>query len=433
MVPLILGILFLSSLGMGLSHQVDATPAYKTRLINSFETGVEESTPYGSWVKSAQVVGVGTASVTQTNTQQYHGTYSADMYVLSSGGPMAWAEAKMTFTSNNSLGYYMFDTIGIVYKLSVISAPVYAMSEFMQWNGSTWLDTRTDVLSGSGWKSLVMSPIWDSSATRFTWEISVFTDIGTGLEGDLYLDMFYCTSSSADVRVRYWNLYTGLGYYAEKLLAKYYTISDGWVDIWRNEFQAFKGDDILIQVTDVFGRNVWTGIVHIASDPVYVDILVPIITVEIVKPDWYNDSVPWEWRITCLPWGPDGTQGMSLPAIGFEFEVLAGWYSISWLRQQEVNAGNRTIYIDGNTTSNRSFMITDLSIPINPDYQVEIEGDDHRLYKLSNFNDLIAFLAALYDSNYVKVALLVSGTVSIALLIRQVNKQKIRQMTGRGP
>jgi len=419
------------------NDSTQAASEYKTRIINSFETGVEESTDYGSWVKSTQVVGVGgSADVTQSSAQQYHGTYSAKMHVLSGTGPTAWASATMTFTSNSSLGHSLFDTVVIARKLVVTSPPVYAISYFTQWNGATLLDLRTDVLSGTGWILQVMSPIWYSNATFFKWEISVFTDDGPALEGDLYLDMLYCTSGSADVRVRYWNLYTGLGYYAEKLLARYYTFPDGWVDIWQNEFQVYKGDDVLLQVTDIFGRNVWTGMFYVNRSIVYVDILVPIVTVHIAKPDWYDDSVPMEWQITCLPWGPDGLPGMELPALGFEFEVLAGWYNIAWFSNHYVDGGNQTIYISGNSTERRSYMLSNFTIPINPEYELEVNGGG-AIIDLKSwsgfFNSVWVLAAALYDDSRVKaIGLFLMFLAVVGLMYRAKQLKVIAQKQRRG-
>jgi len=112
---------------------------------------------------------------------------------------------------------------------------------------------------------------------------------------------------------------------------------------------------------------------------------------------------------------------MSLPAIGFEFEVLAGWYSISWLDNAMIEAGNRTVYIDGNATERRSFMLSDITLPIDPDYEIEVMGDEES-YDLTTSQGWIDMLAAMYDNKYFKVALLCSGIFSILFAVYTRNK-----------
>jgi len=369
---------------------------YKTTIINSFETGVEESTTYGSWDAEAFATGGGNlAEVVRTNATQYHGAYSAKLHIVTDGDPDEGALAKLGFTSNTSLDTFMFDSLRISFKFSKASGsdPV-GWYDLEQWNATTLLDSMNVDLSLSDWTELVITPLWDPETTYWSLEFLLSEDELQATDSSMYLDYFRFDSGQVDVRVRYWNLYTGLGYYEEKLLARYYSLSEGWIDIWRGEFQAYKEDEILLQVTDIFNRNVWTGVVLVDDDPEYLDILVPIVTVYIPKPDWYNDSVPMEWRITCLPYGPDGLAGMEVPATGFEFEILAGWYSISWLESHYVKAGSQTVYIDGNITAKRSFMLTNISIPINPDYGYEVNGGSLRL---GDWNDLVKIAAALSD------------------------------------
>lgn len=406
-----------------------ATPEYKVRNAGSFETTVNETNDWGAWRSVANT----NATVTRSSAAQYIGIYSALLNLSASGG--YWAEASHIFESNRSMGHEPFDHLGIFWRLNSTSFLTVADYKFDQYDNTTLLSRMHIVLVPTGaptdtWNSVYFTPVWEYGVTNFTLTFKVaMSGSGSGTVTKFWLDYFYIESDGADVRIRYWNLYTGLGYYEEKLLASYYSVGAGWTDVWRAEFQAFKGDEVLLQVTDVFGRNVWTGMVSIDSDPVYVDILVPIVTVYIPKPDWYNDSVPMEWRITCLPWGPDGPGGMELPVTGFMFEVLAGWYNLAWFESHYVEAGNQTVYIDGNLTARRSFMLTNLSIPINPDYELEVNGGGS-IFDLSRWTDLVKFAAALYDDFRVKAISMVLLFLSIVVLMwrsKQLTEKKVRE------
>lgn len=419
-----------------------AAAGMKTRLINSWEppqaSNMNEHTAYGNWTgisaQNSPIPGSTWAQCYRVGTMvtiPYHGSYSVRLEVVSAGGTGSWARATMTFQSNISKGTFLFDQISIVLKYTV-SGTVNESYDFNQWNDTTLVDAiHGSWGASSSWSMLTITPNWAWNATNWSFKIQVDIGLSTVGHGDLYIDYFTVNSDQVDVRLRYWNLYTGLGYYAEKLLARYWTMGT-WVDIWQNEFQAYKGDSVLVSVTDIFNRNVWTGIVDINSTPQYVDILVPIVTVHIVKPDWYNDTVPWEWQITCLPYGPDGPAGMALPAVGFEFECLAGWYSFSWLQSQMVDAGNQTVWIDGNISARRSFTITDLSLPINPEYEVQVNGGGGQIWDLSNFDDLVDMLAHLYDSNLVKAALLLGGIFSLFMAYRELNKLRKKALARQG-
>jgi hypothetical protein len=425
---LLAGILLMSSLYMSEpAHAAD----YKTRTVNSFETGVNESTMYGSWASDAYVVGAGnSATVNTTATTQYHGTYSAMLHIATDGDPDEGAFAMLAFTSNSSLGTFLFDNLRICLKFSKTSGstPV-GWFEFEQWNATALLSNITVELSLSSWTDMTITPTWEPGTTYFVLEFYLSEDELEATDSVMYLDWFRAESAKTSVRIRYWNLYTGLGYYPEKLLARYYSIVTGWTDVWQNEFQAYKGDEVGVQITDIFGRNVWTGTIVVDEDPEYLDILVPIVTVYIPKPDWYNDSVPMEWRITCLPYGPDGLAGIEIPATGFEFEILAGWYSISWLANHYVQAGNQTVYIDGNITQRRSFALTNISIPIDPDYEIEVNGRTVNLKSLTGFfNSLWTIGAALWDDYRIKaLSLLLTFVAILGIMIRARELKKIAQ------
>lgn len=403
---------------------------FDVKEVDSFETTVNETSDYGNWSSSAHALGYGATSyVEQSSNEQTHGLYSVRLNV-SGVDPITWAEAVHYFNSSEEKTLFQFDRLEISYKLSESDWVAYCALK--QYNGTVLVDAVYGELSGTTWQTLSISPDWVSNATWFSFQVYLWVVFEIGGVPDwcnLYLDNFRIYTGEVDVRVRYWNLYTGLGYYTEKLLARYYTLEEGWVDIWEGEFQAYKGEEVLLSVTDIFGRNVWTGLVDIDSDPVYVDIMVPIVTVHILQPDWYNESVPLEWRITCLPWGPDGTAGMTLPAIGFEFEVLAGWYNFAWLENGIVSAGNQSFLIEGNATEHQgTMMLSDLSIPIDPDYELLIEGDDGRFYDVRSFDDLISLLAALYDDVRVKAALLISGLTGITVAVWRLNKKAAAQV-----
>jgi len=412
-----------------IGQPAQAIADHKVRIAGNFETDVNEINDWGTWHSVANV----NASVTRNSAAQYIGTYSALLNLSAAGG--YWAEASHIFESNQSLGHQPFDHLGIYWRFNSTAWLVTADYKFDQYNDTTLLSRMHIVLVPTGaptdtWNLIYFTPNWEPEVTNFTLTFHMtMSGTGAGVTAKLWLDYFYIESDQADVRVRYWNLYTGLGYYEEKLLARYYLFPEGWTDVWRGEFQVFKGDEVLLQVTDVFGRNVWTGMVSVDSDPVYVDILVPIVTVYIPKPDWYNDSVPMEWRITCLPWGPDGPVGMELPVTGFMFEVLAGWYNLAWFESHYVEAGNQTVYIDGNLTARRSFMLTNISIPINPDYELEVNGGGS-IFDLSRWTDLVKFAAALYDDFRVKAISMVLLFLSVVVLLwrsKQLTEKRVRE------
>lgn len=409
-----------------------AIAEHKIRTAGNFESVVNETTNWGSWHSFANA----NATVTKSGAAQYVGSYSALLSLTASGG--YWAEAHHIFESNQSMGRQPFDHLGIYWRFNSTSFLAVADYIINQYDNMTLLSSQDIVLVPTGapadeWNLVYFTPNWDPAATNFTLTFrTMMTGTGSGTTTKLWLDYFYIESDTADVRIRYWNLYTGLGYYEEKLLAKYYLFPEGWTDVWRGEFQAFKGDQVLLQVTDIFGRNVWTGMVSVDSDPVYVDILVPIVTVYIPKPDWYNDSIPMEWRITCLPWGPDGPAGMELPTTGFEFEVLAGWYNFVWFSNHYVDGGNQTVYVSGNATDRRSYMLSNLSIPINPDYEIELNGGGG-IFDLSSWPDLIKLAAALYDDFRVKAIAMFLLVLSIVTLMWRSSKlaeKKAREERG---
>ncbi len=413
------------------SNPAQAIAEHKVRVAGNFETDVNETNDFGAWHSDVYATPFASANVTRTSTAQYIGTYSALLDLGAVAG--TWAHANHTFKSNQTLGHQLYDHLDVHWRFNV-TFPLWwwggADYNFDQYNGTTLLSTmHIELLPGTSadvWNTLHFTPTWEPGVTNFTLRFHVWMNgVGAGTTIKFWLDYFYIESDSADVRLRYWNLYTGLGYYEEKLLAKYYSFPEGWTDVWRAEFEAFKGDQVLLQVTDIFGRNVWTGMVSVDSDPEYVDILVPIVTVYIPKPDWYNDSIPMEWRITCLPWGPDGPAGMELPTTGFEFEVLAGWYNLVWFSNHYVEGGNQTVYVSGNATERRSFMLTNFSIPINPDYELEVNGGSIVDLKTWSgfFNSIWRLLAALYDDYRVKALLIVLLFLSLLLGFRYRAKQ----------
>lgn len=427
----------LSCISICVPQSAEGLPDYKTRLVSSFETTANETTSYGNWSAWTWVNGPpASASVTRSSAAQYHGTYSArvNLSIPSSG---LQAKAYFNFSSNASLGHYLFDRFTILFRLTgQFGSPPIPTTHlvwyyFDQFNGPVKVDSISGTLGNTtAWTGLQVTPVWLSNCTSFRLSFYMFGISVTGLlpsYQDLWLDFLTVDSSKVPVRIRYWNLYTGLGYYEEKLLARYYTLEQGWIDVWRSEFEAYKGDEILLAVTDIFNRNVWTGMVLVNSDPKYVDILAPIVTVHIAVPDWYNDSVPMEWRITCLPYGPDGLAGLELPTTGFEFEVLAGWYSISWLENHYAKAGNQTVFISGNVSERRSFMLTDLSIPINPDYELEVNGGDSFL-DLKSWRGFLdsawKYAAALYDDERVKAISLFLLFLSVLGLMYRAHQLK---------
>jgi hypothetical protein len=225
----------------------------------------------------------------------------------------------------------------------------------------------------------------------------------------LYVDYLTITSGTGDFRIRYWNLYTGFGYYGEKLRARYYDFfSASWVDIWQNEFQSYPFKSELITVTDIFNRNVWTGYVEVDDNPNYLDILVPILTVVIAKPDKWDDALPWEWQVTCLPNGPSAPAGVSLAAIGFEFEVLAGWYTFEWYQTNVYKAGNLTIFLDGNISTRSSHMLTNVTLQLKPTYE---RTDQGQVLNASNPADWIPILVALFEEPTVRLFTYAIGTI----------------------
>lgn len=409
-----------------IGQPAQAIAEHKIRIAGNFESDVNETNDWGVWHSVVSSTPYANASVTKSSAAQYIGTYSALLSLSGVGG--TWAEASHIFKSNQSLGHQPFDHLGIYWRFNSTAWLVTADYKFDQYNDTTLLSRLHIVLVPTGaptdtWNLIYFTPNWEPEVTNFTLTFHMtMSGTGGGVTTKLWLDYFYIESDRADVRVRYWNLYTGLGYYEEKLLARYYSFPEGWTDVWRGEFQSFKGDEILLQVTDIFGRNVWTGMVSVDSDPVYVDILVPIVTVYIPKPDWYNDSVPMEWRITCLPWGPDGPAGMELPVTGFMFEVLAGWYNLAWFKSHYVEAGNQTVYIDGNLTARRSFMLTNISIPINPEYDLEVNGGGITIDLKSwsgFFNSLMLMGGALWDDYRIKaLSLFLTGLTVVGLMWR---------------
>jgi hypothetical protein len=354
---------------ISLSQNASAAPGSKTVTINDFETAAEEHTQWGNWHKWTHTTsGNGIAQATINSEDQYHGLSSTRLRVRSSISPGDVTVASMQFSSNLSRGTSPFDSIIIHYtQTNFVGWPVQPWFNFVfiEVNATSVISSTTGSLAQGGiyyaWHSLVLSPVWSDQATG--WRLNISLGAVDGGDADAWIDYLTFVTSPVDIRLQYWNLYTGLGIPPEKLLAQYWTSSGGWVRVWHNEWQMYFGDSFLLKVTDIFDRDVVYASLTVTSSPQYIDVFVPLITVLIDKPaDW--SDVPFEWRITNLPWGPHGASGMIAPAVGFELEILAGWYNFQWFETATTQAGNLTQYIDGNASERRSFTLTNITIPL---------------------------------------------------------------------
>ena len=416
----VLAVLILTLSGLiSASAPSSAMPSTLNRTVNSFEGAtVDDVTAWGSWSHASATSGGGTsASVTTTGAEFLHLVQSAQLYADAPAIATRYGDAQLMFTSDLTWGSFPWDVVQIRYKASVGGAGATAGYYFRQLDGGLIVMASSGVIITGGWKVLTFSGPWDPLTDQLFiefWTASVGDDGGGTAE--IWVDYLTMDSGIVNVRLSYWNLYTGFGYYPEKLFAEY-RLGSTWVTIWQNEFQSYKGEDVLIHVTDGFGRAVYTNIVTISTDPFYVNIYVPIITVIIPAPSGYDESVPWEWSITCLPWGPDGPAGMSLTGVGMEFEVLAGWYTISWLENEIAESGNATVYIDGNATARRSFMLTNVTIPMKSDYTRTIESGGG-VFDFSNGSSIVKLFARLYELDITKAILLLSGVGGFVLVAR---------------
>jgi hypothetical protein len=389
-------------------------PPTITRTVNSFEGATpDDVTVWGSWTDTHSVAGGGSiADVTTTGAQFHHALQSADLEVGCAGLAGRFASATLLFTSNVSRGTAPFDSILIRWMatgIAPLGTSAWIYFKQMDAGGATLL-TTTIVLFNSGWHLETFTPIWDSAAAYFRLEFHAFAsgDDGGGA-ADVYVDYLTIVSSVVDVRVRFWNQYTGFGILQEKFRVRYYDSGAGaWVDVWQNEFQSYPFQSELLTVTDIFDRNIWTGYFEVDRNPYYVDLLVPLLTVVIQKPDQWDDSLPWEWRIACLPNGPSAPEGVSLMSIGFEFEVLAGWYTFEWYQTNVYKGGNLSIFLDGNISTRSSHMLTNVTLQLKPTYE---RTDQGKVLNASNPADWIPILIALFEEPTVRLFTYAIGTI----------------------
>ncbi len=388
-------------------------PPTITRTVNSFEGAtVDDVTDWGSWSSAHSDTGGGASSdVGISTTQFYHALQSAYLDATNPAISSRFAIASLTFDSNSSRGTNAWDTITIHWKATITGAGI-GTCKLYQMDGAAILITQTIVLATeAAWQTITLTPTWDLAADHFHLEFTATSPDTDGVAGssEIWVDYLTITSGIVDVRVRFWNSYSGFGYYGEKLRARYYDFDSlSWVDIWQNEFQSYPFESELITVTDIFNRNVWTGYIEVDNNPDYIDILVPILTVVIQKPEQWDDSLPWEWQVTCLPNGPNAPAGVSLAAIGFEFEVLAGWYSFEWYQTNIYKAGNLTLFVDGNITQHSSHMLTNVTLQLKPDYE---RTDQGQVLNASNPADWIPILVALFEEPTVRLFTYAIGTI----------------------
>lgn len=289
--------------------------------------------------------------------------------------------------------------------------------------------------------------------TDFRFGISIYT-IPSGLPAQVSLDDFRAYSDPCSMRFSFFNEYTGLGVDSDLLIPEVW--HDGsWDRIWRNEITIAQGELVAYRVTDYYGQVLTASPSFVLNGPTfYIDQPVKLVKVHIVKPAYWDASYPPEWTVSYLP------TGRELKTTGWELEVIAGWYRLSWVKQvvgqQPATVANTTpaqsdtpsdIYVEtgtadfdisGNATTHQGYTILGLTLSMSPTMSSTSGGNAGIILggDLISWSGLQATFTQVADafirSAEYKMIMIVGCLFTLAGIVAWLNSAK-KKLQGGGP
>jgi hypothetical protein len=125
--------------------------------------------------------------------------------------------------------------------------------------------------------------------------------------------------------------------------------------------------------------------------------------------------LPPEWDITYLP------SGQILHAVGWELEVIAGWYQLTWPGNDAMAAGTLDLYVEGNATHRNSYSLLDFGLVLEPTWSVSsnsnslLAGGGFTLGNVSGwFQDLLDTASYVHEAQWFKLISVAGVAVMIA-------------------
>lgn len=254
-----------------------------------------------------------------------------------------------------SLFAFAYDSSGHVLRtLSQAFPAIRSWEEYA--TAGDWRQATFDIYTAGAARVVV-------GAEMIVDDLSLYPGVA-GVSCQAELDLLSAESPASSVHFSYFNSYSGLGLQSALLVPSVTwhggTYRVGAFGGLESTIGVAVGETIGYNITDYFGRTLATGSLIVNSTTVFVDVPVPLVTVYIGRPDWYNSSLPPEWDIECLP------TGVSAHASGWSLELIAGWYTFRWGEEGGAQAGDVDLYIDGNASQGSSLSMQDFSLVMEP-------------------------------------------------------------------
>jgi hypothetical protein len=424
-------------LGSDAKASVSVGDAYygQNKLLNDFESSADESNAWGDWTLAVQ------PGHPELNVVQIWIPYS-----VPHGNKAVHISSSVSGFTSQCTAYYRWDSNLAVDPLRIYEITMYyypwfdfhGYDHWYDWLNNTNIDIKViaraydvngtviseiqrthgvayydyNVLKLNQWTALTFNDLYANGAVAY----SIIWQWWFNGDGNFALSLDWMTAESpaSDIRFSYFNIYTGLGLISELLVPTVW-----WqgmpVRVWNNEIQVAVGENITYQISDYFGQVLSTGAVFLSSTIVFIDISVPLVKVQISRPEWYNSMLPPEWDITYLP------SGQILHAVGWELEVIAGWYQLTWPGNDAMAAGTLDLYVEGNATHRNSYSLLDFGLVLEPTWSVSsnsnslLAGGGFTLGNVSGwFQDLLDTASYVHEAQWFKLISVAGVAVMIA-------------------
>jgi len=385
----------------------------KFKVISSLDSYSNEHRTYGNWTFTPAEYADSNRSF---GDPKMEGLGAAQLSFSWPAGIYGGDRLFYTFVSNESNSLYKVHTISFAFRgncSGFVMAGIQASAKNS--TGAVLNTVAKDLPLDGNWYQVVLENLFHPSATHYELTIDLGTisigrHAGTCGSGNLTIDYVTAVSPPCAVRFSFFNLYSGLGLNSEILIPEVFY--DGrWTRIWNNEIVIAAGETIAYRVHDYFDRTIeFVPDLVLDDTTVYLDVTVPLVTVYVSKPDFYNSTLPPEWTITYL------TNGNSIAATGWELELIAGWYHFAWGTNEIVENGTRDVYIDGNASAARAYALTDFGMVMNPTYSGRAGfAGDWVLPSFLTWDGFWKLVEAMYNSKEFKLASVAGVAVAIAL------------------
>jgi hypothetical protein len=398
----------------------------KFKVISSLDSYSSEHTAYGNFTYTPAVY----ADSNRTfGSPKMEGLGAAQLSFAWPTGEYGGDRLLYNFVTNGSNSLYKVHTISFAFRGNQ-SGYVMAgiLADAKNATGVVVNTVSRDLPLDGNWYQVVLENLFHPSASYYELTIDLGTisigrHVGAYGSGNLTIDYTTAISPPCAVRFSFFNLYSGLGLNSEILIPEVF-YEGQWTRVWNNEIVIAAGETIAYRVHDYFDRTIeFVPYLVLDDTTVYLDVTVPLVTVYVSKPDFYNSTLPPEWTITYL------TNGNSIAATGWELELIAGWYHFAWDTTEIVENGSRDVYIDGNASAARAYAMTDFSMVMNPTYSGKAGfAGDWVLPSFLTWDGFWKLVEAMYNSKEFKLASVAGVAVAIALYayrLKQAAEDKV--------